>query len=90
MAIDLRAEDAYWNIADPGWAYGLYFAAIGPLLLFHATTLYDGAFTAESTYRVIEKYGITDGVPPADRRGCGSRRAYQGQAARGEQRGGDA
>ena len=68
-AIDLRAEDAYWNIADPGWAYGLYFAAIGPLLLGHATTLYDGAFTAESTYRVIEKYAITNlaGAPTAFR-----------------------
>ena len=68
-AIDLRAEDAYWNIADPGWAYGLYFAAIGPLLFGHATTLYDGAFTAESTYRVITKYGITNlaGSPTAFR-----------------------
>ena len=68
-AIDLRGEDAYWNIADPGWAYGLYFAVIGPLLLGHATTLYDGAFTAESTYRVVEKYGITNlaGAPTAFR-----------------------
>jgi acetyl-CoA synthetase len=68
-AIDLRAEDAYWNIADPGWAYGLYFAVIGPLLLGHATTLYDGAFAAESTYRLIEKYRISNlaGAPTAFR-----------------------
>jgi acetyl-CoA synthetase len=68
-AIDLRGADTYWNIADPGWAYGLYFAVVGPLLLGHATTLYDGAFTAESTYRVIEKYGITNlaGAPTAFR-----------------------
>ena len=68
-AIDLRAEDRYWNIADPGWAYGLYFAVIGPLLLGHSTTLYEGAFTAESTYRVIEEYGITNlaGAPTAFR-----------------------
>ena len=68
-ALDLRGEDAYWNIADPGWAYGLYFAVIGPLLLGHATTLYDGAFTAESTYRVIERYRITNlaGAPTAFR-----------------------
>ena len=68
-AIDLRAEDRYWNIADPGWAYGLYFAVIGPLLLGHSTTLYEGAFTPESTYRVIEEYGITNlaGAPTAFR-----------------------
>jgi acetyl-CoA synthetase len=67
--IDLRAGDAYWNIADPGWAYGLYFAVVGPLLLGHATTLYDGPFTAESTYRVIEKYDIGNlaGAPTAFR-----------------------
>ncbi len=68
-SVDLRPEDAYWNIADPGWAYGLYYAVIGPLLLGHATTFYDGPFTAESTYRVIRKYGITNlaGAPTAYR-----------------------
>jgi len=57
--IDLRPEDAFWNVADPGWAYGLYYAIIGPLLLGNATHLYDGPFTPESTYRMIAKYGIT-------------------------------
>ena len=67
--LDLRAEDAYWNIADPGWAYGLYYAVIGPLLLGHATTLYDGPFTVDSTYHIIRKYGITNlaGAPTAYR-----------------------
>ncbi len=58
-AVDLRPEDAYWNVADPGWAYGLFYAVVGPLLLGHATHLYEGPFTAESTYRMIAKYGIT-------------------------------
>lgn len=49
-AVDLRAEDRFWNIADPGWAYGLYYAITGPLLLGHATTLYEGGFTVDSTY----------------------------------------
>lgn len=25
-AIGLTEEDSFWNIADPGWAYGLYYA----------------------------------------------------------------
>lgn len=68
-AVDLRAGDRFWNIADPGWAYGLYYAVVGPLLLGHATTFYDGPFTAKSTYRVIEDYGITNlaGAPTAYR-----------------------
>ncbi|KVD47823.1 AMP-binding protein [Burkholderia sp. ABCPW 11] len=68
-AVDLRAADRFWNIADPGWAYGLYYAITGPLLLGHATTLYEGGFTVESTYDVIERLGITSlaGSPTAYR-----------------------
>lgn len=68
-AVDLRAEDRFWNIADPGWAYGLYYAITGPLLLGHATTLYEGSFTVESTYDVIDRLGITNlaGAPTAYR-----------------------
>ena len=68
-AMDLRPEDAFWNIADPGWAYGLYYAVTGPLLLGHATTFYDGPFTVESTYRILRKLGITNmaGSPTAYR-----------------------
>ncbi|UVJ42275.1 AMP-binding protein [Pseudomonas sp. LS1212] len=68
-AIDLRPEDAFWNLADPGWAYGLYYAVTGPLALGHATTFYDGPFTVESTCRIIQKYAITNlaGSPTAYR-----------------------
>ncbi|WP_234050993.1 MULTISPECIES: acyl-CoA synthetase [unclassified Xanthobacter] len=68
-AVDLRPEDKFWNIADPGWAYGLYYAVTGPLLLGHATTFYDGPFTAAGTYDVIRRHGITNlaGAPTAYR-----------------------
>ncbi|RQP99691.1 AMP-binding protein [Burkholderia stagnalis] len=68
-AVDLRPGDRFWNIADPGWAYGLYYAITGPLLLGHATTLYEGGFTVEGTYDVIERLGITSlaGSPTAYR-----------------------
>jgi acetyl-CoA synthetase len=58
--LDLRAEDRYWNVADPGWAYGMLYAVIGPLLLGHATTFYDGPFTIEAAVRVIKTLGITN------------------------------
>lgn len=68
-AIDLRPDDIYWNIADPGWAYGLYYAVTGPLLLGRSTVLYEGSFTAESTYDLIDKLGVTSlaGSPTAYR-----------------------
>lgn len=67
--IDLRPEDSFWNIADPGWAYGLYYAVTGPLMLGCAATFYDGPFTVESAYRMIADYRITNlaGAPTAFR-----------------------
>ncbi|MDH0647678.1 acyl-CoA synthetase [Pseudomonas sp. GD03858] len=68
-AIGLRPDDSFWNLADPGWAYGLYYAVTGPLSLGHATTFYDGSFSVESCARVIDKLGITNlaGSPTAYR-----------------------
>lgn len=68
-AVDLRPQDRFWNIADPGWAYGLYYGITGPLLLGHATILYEGGFTAEVAYAVIDRLGITNlaGAPTAYR-----------------------
>ncbi len=67
--IDLRAGDKFWNIADPGWAYGLYYAVTGPLFMGLATTFYDGPFTAESTYRIVKTHGVNNlaGSPTAFR-----------------------
>src|SRR5919202_5019069 len=28
FGLDIRSEDVYWNIADPGWAYGLYYGLV--------------------------------------------------------------
>lgn len=69
QAVDLRPSDAFWNLADPGWAYGLYYAVIGPLALGHATTFFDGPFTVADTVHVIERLGITNlcGSPTAFR-----------------------
>ena len=68
-AIDLHEDDIFWNIADPGWAYGLYYALTGPLLLGQPTILYEGGFNAESTYRIIKRLGVTSltGSPTAYR-----------------------
>lgn len=68
-AIGLRPNDVFWNIADPGWAYGLYYAITGPLQLGIATTFYEGAFNAKSTYDIIERLGVTSlaGSPTAYR-----------------------
>lgn len=67
--VGLQKQDKFWNLADPGWAYGLYYAVTGPLLLGCATMFYEGGFTVASTYRLIHHHGITNlaGAPTAYR-----------------------
>jgi acetyl-CoA synthetase len=59
-AVGLLPEDSYWNVADPGWAYGLYYAVVGPLLLGNTTHFNENAFTPETTYGMLRKYKITN------------------------------
>jgi acetyl-CoA synthetase len=79
-AVDLRPDDNFWNIADPGWAYGLYYAVTGPLAMGHSTLFYEGGFTVESTCRVVRDYGITNmaGSPTAFRLLLASRDEVEG------------
>jgi len=59
-AIGLRPEDRYWNVADPGWAYGMAYAIIGPLLLGHATTFHEAGFTVDGMMRALTEGQITN------------------------------
>jgi acetyl-CoA synthetase len=58
--LDIRSDDVYWNAADPGWAYGLYYAVIGPLLIGRPGILFNSNFTPESVVAVIRKFGVTN------------------------------
>lgn len=80
-AIGLKAEDAFWNIADPGWAYGLYYGITGPLLLGHATLFYEGGFSIESLCQIVNDYQITNlaGAPTAYRMMMAADPAQMGQ-----------
>ena len=44
FGLDLREDDVFWNMADPGWAYGLYYGLIGPLLLGNTTMMVNAPF----------------------------------------------
>ncbi|API61251.1 AMP-binding protein [Tardibacter chloracetimidivorans] len=84
-AVDLRPDDRFWNLADPGWAYGLYYAVIGPLALGLTTTFDERPFSVESTIATIRELGITNlaGSPSAYRllmgTGTEAARALRGQ-----------
>src|SRR4029077_18644426 len=57
--LDLRPEDVYWNAADPGWAYGLFYAVVAPLLLGYRTLLLAAPFSAELTWAVLSRFRVT-------------------------------
>ncbi len=59
-AIDLRESDNYWNMADPGWAYGLYYAITGPLLLGMTTHFNEAGFDATDTRDFMLRHKITN------------------------------
>ena len=59
-AIDLRADDSYWNMADPGWAYGLYYAITGPLLMGVTTYFNESGFDAANTRDFMVRHKITN------------------------------
>ena len=59
-AIDLRKDDQYWNMADPGWAYGLYYAITGPLLLGITTYFNEAGFDATNTREFMVRHKITN------------------------------
>src|SRR5699024_5336269 len=64
FGLHLRPEDVFWNIADPGWAYGLYFSVIGPLLLGQSFIMYDAKFDVQETLHLMKKYESLILLPP--------------------------
>ena len=60
FGLDVRDDDVYWNMADPGWAYGLFYALVGPLLLGNTTLFFNAPFDVSATYRILETYGVTN------------------------------
>jgi len=68
-AVDLREDDSFWNLADPGWAYGLYYGITGPLSLGHSIIMDERAFSVDHALEVIKKYRVSNltGSPTAFR-----------------------
>ena len=60
FGLDVTPEDVFWNAADPGWAYGLYYAILGPLAAGVRSLLLHAGFSAPLTYQVMQRYGVTN------------------------------
>ncbi|BDT98478.1 AMP-binding protein [Nocardia sputorum] len=60
FALDVRPDDVFWNAADPGWAYGLYYAILGPLATGIRSILLHAGFSAPLTWQVLDTFGVTN------------------------------
>jgi acetyl-CoA synthetase len=60
FGLDVSEDDVYWNAADPGWAYGLYYGIVGPLACGRRNLLLNAGFTPKSTLDVIKALGVTN------------------------------
>jgi acetyl-CoA synthetase len=59
-ALGIRGGDVFWNAADPGWGYGLYFGILASLSTGVRSILLEGRFSASTTLGVLSRYGVTN------------------------------
>ncbi|MDO5751506.1 MAG: AMP-binding protein [Arthrobacter sp.] len=60
FGLDVSDDDVFWNVADPGWAYGLYFALLAPMAVGNRSLLLSAGFSPELMWAVMEKFGVTN------------------------------
>uniref|UniRef100_UPI003D8C5664 AMP-binding protein n=1 Tax=Gordonia sp. B7-2 TaxID=3420932 RepID=UPI003D8C5664 len=58
--LDVSADDVFWNAADPGWAYGLYYGVLGPLAIGRPNLLLHAGFSADLTARILTDLKVTN------------------------------
>lgn len=58
--LDVQPMDVYWNAADPGWAYGLYYGVVAPLASGTKNIFLSGGFAAASTTAVLRDLHISN------------------------------
>lgn len=58
--LDVREDDVFWNAADPGWAYGLYYAILGPMAMGRRSLMLHAGFTPAVTSAVMTTFGVTN------------------------------
>lgn len=60
FGLGLTQEDVFWNAADPGWAYGLYFGVIASLTNGVTAIMHTEKFTADGTLAVLRDHAVTN------------------------------
>jgi acetyl-CoA synthetase len=59
LVLDLQDTDVYWCTADLGWVTGVVYAALGPWGLGVTQVMFEGRFSPEAWYTVMQDYNVT-------------------------------
>lgn len=57
--LDLQEDDIYWCTADLGWVTGVVYATLGPWGLGVTQVLFEGRFSPEAWYTVLQDHKVT-------------------------------
>lgn len=57
--LDVQDDDIYWCTADLGWVTGVVYGVLGIWGLGGTSVIYDGRFSPEAWYKLMEKYKVT-------------------------------
>lgn len=57
--LDFQPDDIYWCTADPGWVTGTSYGMFGPWSNGITQVVYEGGFSAETWYDIIDEYNVT-------------------------------
>lgn len=57
--LDITDADIYWCTADLGWVTGVVYGVLGPLGLGSTSVYYEGKFSAENWYNLIQKHAVS-------------------------------
>lgn len=57
--LDLQDDDIYWCTADLGWVTGVVYAALGPWGLGVTQVLFEGRFSPEAWYSLLQDNKVT-------------------------------
>ena len=60
FGLDVQPGDVYWNGADPGWAYGLYWAVLAPLAAGLRALFLCAPFAPDTAFKVLEQFKVTN------------------------------
>lgn len=59
FALDVHEDDVYWCTADSGWVTGVVYGIMGIWGLGGTSVIFEGRFSPQSWYKVIEDYKVT-------------------------------